>query len=98
MAIREAEAMVGTMGGMDVWAKIGSLHFVHEWYPWYSPESYVENEVLDLTRPRSWVEMKGESYHRVRAQYGPEHGHRSVTNGDIGVPDWAVYDNGTTMY
>jgi hypothetical protein len=32
LAIAEAEAMVETMGEMEIW----------EWYPWYRIDSYVE--------------------------------------------------------
>lgn len=85
-AIAEAEAMVETMGGKVIWAELQSIHFVHEWFPWYRPDSYIENEVLDLTAPRSWVEMKSEIYHRVRA-YSPENGYWSVTNGEFSVGD-----------
>jgi hypothetical protein len=81
-AITEAEAMVETMGGMKIWAQLKSVHFVHEWYPINRTDSYVENEILDLTGPRSWVEMKSEIYHRVRA-YSPEHKYWSVINGDF---------------
>ena len=44
-AIADAEAMVETMGGMEIWSHLKSVHFVHEWYPWYR-EAYVENEIL----------------------------------------------------
>ncbi|MDH4211506.1 MAG: hypothetical protein OEV79_08660 [candidate division WOR-3 bacterium] len=57
-----------------------SVHFVHEWYPWYRIDSYVENEILDLTGPRSWVEEKSEVQHRIRA-YSPEHKYWSITDG-----------------
>jgi hypothetical protein len=56
-AIAEAEAMVATMGGMEIWRQLESVHFVHEWFPFYRVDSYLENEILDLTGPRSWVEM-----------------------------------------
>ena len=32
-AIADAEAMVETMGGREIWAQLKSVHFVHEWYP-----------------------------------------------------------------
>ena len=48
-AIADAEAMVETMGGMAIWAELGSLHFVHEWFPWHRVDSYIENEILDLS-------------------------------------------------
>ena len=79
-AIAEAEAMVETMGGMEIWAQLKSVHFVHEWFPWYRVDSYIENEILDLTGPRSWVEMRSEIYHRIRA-YSPEGKYWSVENG-----------------
>ena len=60
LAITEAEAMVESMGGLEIWAQLKSVHFVHEWFPWYRVDSYIENEILDLTAPRSWVEMKSE--------------------------------------
>jgi hypothetical protein len=82
LAIAEAEAMVETMGGMGIWAQLKSVHFVHEWYPHYRTDSYIENEILDLAGPRSWVEMKSEIYHRVRA-YSPEHKYWSVRNGEF---------------
>ncbi|MGB7053788.1 MAG: hypothetical protein WBE28_00535, partial [bacterium] len=66
LAIAEAEAMVGTMGGMEIWAQLKSVHFVHMWYPWYRVDSYIENEILDLTGSRSWVEEKSEIHHRIR--------------------------------
>ncbi|UCD05372.1 MAG: hypothetical protein JSV98_09685 [candidate division WOR-3 bacterium] len=81
-AIAEAEAMVRAMGGMEIWAQLKSVHFVHEWYPWYRIDSYIENEILDLTGPRSWVEEKSEIHHRIRA-YSPEHKYWSITNGEF---------------
>ena len=76
----DAEAMVETMGGMEIWAQLKSVHFVHEWWPYHRVDSYIENEILDLTGPRSWVEMKSEIYHRLRA-YSPEHKYWNVVNG-----------------
>jgi hypothetical protein len=70
-AIADAEAMVATMGGKAVWSKLQSVHFVHEWYPWNRVDAYVENEILDLTGPRSRAERKSEIHHAVRA-YSPE--------------------------
>jgi len=81
-AIAEAEAMVRAMGGMEIWAQLKRVHFVHEWYPWYRIDSYIENEILDLTGPRSWVEEKSEMHHRIRA-YSPEHRYWSITNGEF---------------
>ncbi len=74
--------MVETMGGMGIWSQLKSVHFVHEWSPWYRVDSYIENEILDLTGPRSWVEMESEVYQRVRA-YSPEHRYWSVVNGEF---------------
>jgi hypothetical protein len=83
-AIADAEAMVETMGGMEIWAKLGSVHFVHEWYPWHRRDSYVENEILDLTGPRSWVDRKSEINHQMRA-YSPEGGRWTVDNGTFSL-------------
>jgi hypothetical protein len=91
-AIAEAEAMVETMGGMTIWAQLESVHFVHQWYPWYKIDSYVENEILDLTGPRSWVERKSEIYHKIRA-YSPEGRHWSVTNGDFAYASEEVFES-----
>ena len=85
-AIAEAEAMVEAMGGTEIWAQLKSLHFVHEWRPFYRIDRYIENEILDLTGPRSWVEMRSEIYHRVRA-YSPEHKYWSITDGAFSPGD-----------
>lgn len=85
-AIREAEAMVPAMGGMRIWAQLKSIHFVHEWYPWHRVDSYVENEVLDLTGPRSWADRKSEINHSIRA-YSPEGKRWDVDNGKIAFAD-----------
>jgi hypothetical protein len=79
-AIADAEAMVEAMGGMAIWANLGSAHFVHEWYPWNRQDSYVENEILDLTGPRSWVDRRSEIHHQTRA-YSPEGGRWTVDDG-----------------
>jgi hypothetical protein len=79
-AIAEAEAMVEAMGGKAIWARLESVHFVHEWYPWNRVDSYVENEILDLTGPRSWVDQKSEIDQMQRA-YSPEGGYWRVHNG-----------------
>jgi hypothetical protein len=81
-AIADARAMVEEMGGVAIWAKLESVHFVHEWDFVNRPDRYLENEILDLTGPRSWVTMKSEIYDRVRA-YSPEHGRWSITNGEF---------------
>lgn len=91
-AIVEAEAMVATMGGMEIWAQLKSVHFVHQWYPWYREDSYVENEILDLTGPRSWVERKSEIYHKLRV-YSPEEKYWSVTNGEFAYASEEIHDN-----
>jgi hypothetical protein len=85
-AIAAAEAMVETMGGREIWGQLKSVHFVHEWYPWHRVDAYIENEVLDLTAPKSWVEMKSEVHFRVRA-YSPEHGYWSVSDGEFSYGD-----------
>jgi hypothetical protein len=85
-AVADAEAMVETMGGMKIWALLKSVHFVHEWYPWYRIDAYVEDEILDLTGPRSWVEMTSEIDHRVRA-YSPEYRYWSIVNGEFSYAD-----------
>jgi hypothetical protein len=92
LAIAEAEAMVETMGGMEIWAQLKSVHFVHRWYPWYRTDSYLENEVLDLTGPRSWVEERSEVHHRIRA-YSPEHKYWSITNGEFAYGSEESFDN-----
>jgi hypothetical protein len=92
LAIAEAEAMVRTMGGMEIWAQLKSVHFVHEWYPWYRIDSYIENEILDLTGPRSWVEEKSEVQHRIRA-YSPEHKYWSITNGNFAFGSEESFEN-----
>jgi len=78
-AIAEMEAMVKNMGGKMIWSQLKNLHFVHRWFYWNS-DSYVEDEILDLTGPRSWIEMKSETYHRIRA-YSPEHKYWNIING-----------------
>jgi len=79
-AIADARAMVETMGGAAIWRELESVHFVHEWDVVNRPDRYLENEILDLTGPRSWVTMESEIYNRTRA-YSPEHHYWSVTNG-----------------
>lgn len=91
-AIAEAEAMVETMGGMEIWAQLKSVYFVHEWFPWYRADSYIEDEILDLTGPRSWVEMKSEIYHRLRA-YSPEHKYWNVVNGEFSYASEESFKN-----
>ena len=81
-AIADAEAMVDTMGGMAVWAKTKGLHFVHEWYPWNRVDSYIENEYIDLTGPRSRADRKSEINHSIRT-YSPEGKRWTVNNGEF---------------
>ena len=91
-AIVDAKAMVEAMGGMEIWAQLKSVHFVHEWFPYYRVDSYIENEILDLTGPRSWVEMKSEIYHRLRA-YSPEHKYWNIINGEFAYADEEAFAN-----
>jgi len=91
-AIAEVEAMVETMGGMEIWAQLKSVHFVHVWYPWYRVDSYIENEILDLTGPRSWVEKKSEIYHQIRA-YSPENKYWSIVNGKFSYASEKTLEN-----
>jgi hypothetical protein len=79
-AIADAKAMVGTMGGIAIWKEVKFLHFVHEWYPVNRIDTYVENEILDLTSPRSWVERKSEISRSIRA-YSPEGKYWTLTDG-----------------
>jgi len=81
-AIADARAMVENMGGVAIWKQLESVHFVHEWDFVNRADRYMENEILDLTGPRSWVSMTSEIYDRVRA-YSPEHGYWSVTDGEF---------------
>lgn len=81
-AIADAKAMVETMGGAATWRELESVHFVHEWDIVNRAERYLENEILDLGGPRSWVTMESETYSRTRA-YSPEHGYWSLTDGEF---------------
>jgi len=80
LAIMDAEAMVERMGGMEIWSALESVHFVHDWDIYDRPDLYRENEILDLSGPRSYVTMDSEIYRRVRA-YSPEHRYWNVVNG-----------------
>lgn len=91
MAIAELEAMVNSMGGIRIWSQLKSVHFVHRWYFW-DRDSYLENEILDLTGPRSWVTMKNETYSRLRA-YSPEHKYWNVINGEFSYTSEEAFDN-----
>jgi len=90
-AIAEAEAMVETMGGMELWAQLESLHFVHEWYPWYRIDSYVENEILDLTGPRSWADRRSEIYQKTRV-YSPEGKYWTVVDGEFAYGSDEIFE------
>ena len=91
IAIAELEAMVNTMGGIEIWSQLKSVHFVHRWFFW-DRSSYLENEILDLTGPRSWVTMKNETYSRLRA-YSPEHKYWNVINGEFGYSSEQAFNN-----
>jgi len=79
-AVGEAKAMVKTMGGLEIWSQLKSVHFVHVWDIMSRPDTYIENEILDLTGPRSWVTMESEIYSRLRA-YSPENKYWNIING-----------------
>lgn len=81
-ALKDARAMVEKMGGAKIWAALKSVHFAHEWDIANRPDVYLENEILDLTGPRSWVTMESEIYSRLRA-YSPEHRYWNVINGEF---------------
>lgn len=81
-AIADVQAMVKTMGGEEIWSELKSIHFVHRWFPCYRVDSYVENEILDLTAPKSWVSRDSEINHSMRA-YSPEGRRWSVNNGKL---------------
>ena len=85
-AIEEARAMVNTMGGMNIWTQLKSLHFVHQWYPCYRIDSYIENEYLDLTTSSSRADRKSEIFHTVRA-YSPRGRYWTLDNGKITFGD-----------
>jgi lipocalin len=88
-ALADAVAMVEAMGGVAIWSQMNSIHFVHEWYPWNRMDSYVENEYLDLTGPRSLADRKSEISHSIRA-YSPEGGRWNSVNGRVTYEDKAV--------
>jgi hypothetical protein len=81
-AIADAEGMVEAMGGLAIWRELKSVHFVHEWDIFSRPDIYLENEILDLTGPRSYVTMESEIYNRIRA-YRPEHRYWNIVNGEF---------------
>ncbi len=82
VAIADAQAMVETMGGATIWKTLASVHFVHEWDIINRPDIYLENEILDLTGPRSYVTMESEIYSRIRA-YSPENRYWNIVNGEF---------------
>ena len=86
VAITDAEAMVQTIGGMSVWRELKSVHFVHEWDLARRSDRYLENEILDLTGPRSYVTMESETYNRIRA-YSPEYRYWNIINGEFSFTD-----------
>lgn len=88
-AIADARAMVETMGGIAIWSRLKSIHFAHEWFPMDRVDAYVENEILDLTGPRSWVDRKSEINHKIRA-YSPEGKRWSVNNGKFAYADKTI--------
>ena len=91
-AIAEARAMVERMGGLEIWAQLRSVHFVHEWDIYSRIDTYIENEILDLTGPRSWVTMESEIYSRLRA-YSPEDRYWNVVNGEFSYASDAAFEN-----
>lgn len=91
-AIAEAEAMVENMGGMKIWAQLKSLHFVHKWYPCNRVDTYVENEILDLTAPRSRADRKSEINHSIRA-YSPGGKYWTLNNGEFRYGSEQVFNN-----
>lgn len=74
--------MVESMVGMTIWKDLAAVHFVHEWDIANRPDRYLENEILDLTGPRSYVIMESEIYSRTRA-YSPEHRYWSINDGEF---------------
>ena len=91
-AISDAIAMVETMGGVEVWQHVEHLYFVHEWDFVNRYESYMEDEVLDMSSIRSWVKMESVSYSNERA-YSPEHGYWRVTDGEFSEGSAESMDN-----
>jgi len=92
LAIADARAMVETMGGMAIWAELKSVHFVDDWYPWNRVDSYIDNEILDLTGPGSWADRKSEINHTIRA-YSPEGKRWDVTNGEFAYASEEALNN-----
>ncbi len=92
IAIADAEAMVEAMGGLEIWRELESVHFVHEWDIYSRPDIYLENEILDLTGPRSYVTMESEIYERIRA-YSPEYRYWNIINGEFSYASDEAYEN-----
>jgi hypothetical protein len=91
-AISDAREMVEAMGGLLIWRELKSVHFVHEWDIFTRPDIYIENEILDLTGPRSYVTMESEIYSRVRA-YSPEHRYWNIINGQFSYASDEAFRN-----
>lgn len=91
-AVADAEAMVEAMGGVAIWRELESVHFVHEWDIYNRPDIYLENEILDLTGPRSYVTMESEIYHRVRA-YSPEYRYWNIVDGEFSYATDQAFDS-----
>jgi len=91
-AIKHAQAMVETMGGAAIWRELESVHFVHEWDLANRTDRYMENEILDLTGPRSYVTMESETYNRIRA-YSPEHHYWNVVNGEFAFASDSAFES-----
>lgn len=79
-AIADLEGMVDAMGGAEIWSQLQSLHFRHRWWPHSRVDSYVENEFIDLSGPRSRADRVSEINSLTRA-YSPEHGYWRLDNG-----------------
>ena len=92
VAINDAVAMVEAMGGMAIWNDIESVHFVHEWDIMNRHDRYLENEILDLTGPRSYVTMDSEVSNLTRA-YSPEHKYWRVVNGEFSYGNDVMLEN-----
>lgn len=90
-AIADAEGMVDAMGGLAMWSELESLRFVHEWEIFDRPDSYIENETLDLAGPRSYVTMESELQHRIRA-YSPEHRYWNIVDDRFSYADDVAYE------
>ncbi len=91
-AIADAEEMVEAMGGLAIWRELESVHFVHEWDIFNRPDIYLENEILDLTGPRSYVTMESEIHSRIRA-YSPEYRYWNIVNGEFSYASDEAYEN-----